>query len=614
MSYQLGIDLGTTYTAAAVCRSSDRGQLDPEVVTLGTRSATVASVLYLGADGSVLVGEAAERRALTDPDRVVREFKRRIGDDTPLIIGDTPHQAHDLAARMISWVVERVAEREGGPATRIAITHPASWGTHRKELLAGALRATGLSVTFLAEPQAAAVSYASAERVESGSTIAVYDLGGGTFDAAVVRKNGTFTLLGQPEGIDRLGGIDFNDAVFEHVRAGLGQALETVDVNDPSVLTAVSRLRRECVEAKEALSSDTEVTIPVLLPELRTQARLTRGEFEAMIRPQLEETVDALQRAVASAGLTAADLSVVLLVGGSSRIPLVAQLVSDTLDRPVAVDADPKNAIALGAALAITPQPKARHAAAETVFTAPVGPGGQAPNTPPQGLEERTPPRGTPTPIGGHRPAGAAGVAGMAAAAGIAGAGVAGAAQKNGPGVTATGASGATGGFGAPGGGGPGGPGGAGGPGWPTGAGGPGGGGPNWPYQPPPPEQTAQTVYVPQAAPVPARPAMASYDRPPVEPPLRRPVGLLIGVGGLLAVGAIVGTIALWPDPVPASTIDPITTEQTTEEVAPTTTTTVAPRPNNNVPPRVTTTRPTTTTKPPTTTTSAPAVVPPPAP
>ncbi|MGI8797984.1 MAG: Hsp70 family protein, partial [Pseudonocardia sp.] len=186
MSYQLGIDLGTTYTAAAVCRSSDRGQLDPEVVNLGTRSATVASVLYLGADGSVLVGEAAERRALTDPDRVVREFKRRIGDDTPLIIGATPHQAHDLAARMISWVVERVAEREGGPATRIAITHPASWGTHRKELLAGALRVTGLSVTFLAEPQAAAVSYASAERVESGSTIAVYDLGGGTFDAAVV--------------------------------------------------------------------------------------------------------------------------------------------------------------------------------------------------------------------------------------------------------------------------------------------------------------------------------------------------------------------------------------------------------------------------------------------
>jgi actin-like ATPase involved in cell morphogenesis len=603
MSYQLGIDLGTTYTAAAVCRLSDRGsQVDSEVVTLGTRSATVASVLYFGADGSVLVGEAAERRALTDPDRVVREFKRRIGDDTPIIVGGTGHQAHDLAARMISWVVARVAEREGGPATRIAITHPASWGTHRKELLGGALRTAGLSVTFLAEPQAAAVSYASAERVESGSTIAVYDLGGGTFDAAVVRKNGGFTLLGQPEGIDRLGGIDFNEAVFEHVSAGLGEALETMDVTDPSVLTAVARLRRECVEAKEALSSDTEVTIPVLLPELRTQARLTRGEFEGMIRPQVEETVDALGRAVASAGLAPADLSVVLLVGGSSRIPLVAELVSDTFDRPVAVDADPKNAIALGAALAITPQPTGRHAAAA---------GGEAPNTPPSGMPENTPtpPRGAPSPTGGHQVAGAAGVAGLAAAAGIAGTGVAAAAQS-GPGATgAMGAPAGTAGFDTgPGGGAPGG-----GSAWPSGPsggsgfGGAGGGGPNWPYESPPPEQTAQTAYVPHAAPVPSRPAV-SYERPPVEPPPRRRVGLLIGVGGLLAIAAIIGTIALWPNPVPASTIEPLSSQQTTQQVPTTTTAAVAPQqPNNNVAPRVTTTPPkTATTTKPTTASAAP--------
>uniref|UniRef100_UPI001BDD7B3C Hsp70 family protein n=1 Tax=Pseudonocardia sp. H11422 TaxID=2835866 RepID=UPI001BDD7B3C len=82
MSYQLGIDLGTTYTAAAVCRSSDQRWIEPEVVTLGTRTATVPSVLFIAGDGSVVVGDAAERRALTDPDRVVREFKRRVGDPT----------------------------------------------------------------------------------------------------------------------------------------------------------------------------------------------------------------------------------------------------------------------------------------------------------------------------------------------------------------------------------------------------------------------------------------------------------------------------------------------------------------------------------------------------
>jgi len=358
MTYQLGIDLGTTYTAAAVSRATGQQHADPEMVSLGDRSVQVPSVLYLAPDGSVLVGEAAERRVATDPDRVVREFKRQIGDEIPLVVGGRPYPAHELAATLVQWVVQRVAEREGAPARRIALTHPASWGAHKKELLQGALAARGLDVTFLAEPQAAALSYAAAERVERGSTIAVYDLGGGTFDAAVVRKNGTFTLLGHPEGIDRLGGVDFDDTVFAHVREAVGEAFDELDPADDTVVAAVSRLRRECKEAKEALSADTEVRIAVLLPGLQTAVRLTRGEFEAMIRPHLEESVDALHRAVTSAGLSPADLTAVLLVGGSSRIPLVAQLVSAAFDRPVAVDADPKNAIALGAALSISPRPE----------------------------------------------------------------------------------------------------------------------------------------------------------------------------------------------------------------------------------------------------------------
>jgi molecular chaperone DnaK len=364
MSYQLGIDLGTTYTAAAVSRATERQHADPDMVSLGDRAVQVPSVLYLAPDGAIVVGEAAERRAATDPDRVVREFKRQVGDEIPLVVGGTPYPAHELSAILVAWVVQRVAEREGGPAGRIALTHPASWGAHKKELLQGALAARGLNVTFLAEPQAAALSYAAAERVGRGSTIAVYDLGGGTFDSAVVRKNGTFELLGRPEGVDRLGGVDFDDAVFTHVREAVGEAFDRLDPADESVVAAVSRLRRECKEAKEALSADTEVRIAVLLPGLQTAVRLTRGEFEAMIRPQLEESVDALRRAVTSAGLAPADLSAVLLVGGSSRIPLVAQSVSAAFDRPVAVDADPKNAIALGAALAVSPRPESWPAAA----------------------------------------------------------------------------------------------------------------------------------------------------------------------------------------------------------------------------------------------------------
>ena len=368
MSYQLGIDLGTTYTAAAVCRSADRRWVEPEVVTLGTRAATVPSVLFVAPDGTVVIGEAAERRALTDPDRVVREFKRRIGDPTPIVVGGRAWAPEELSARLVRWVVDRVAEREGGPAAQIALTHPASWGAHKKDLLTAALAAQGLRVSLLAEPQAAALHYATQERVVAGSTIAVYDLGGGTFDAAVVRKADKseaafgaagFGLLGRPEGLDRLGGVDFDEVVFEHVREGLPTAFADLDDTDPGVLSAVSRVRRECTEAKEALSADTDVSIPVLLPAGGGSVRLHRSEFESMIRPQVEETVEALRKAVRSAGCAPDALTAVLLVGGSSRIPLVAQLVSEGLGRPVAVDTDPKNAIAKGAALSVSPKPTA---------------------------------------------------------------------------------------------------------------------------------------------------------------------------------------------------------------------------------------------------------------
>jgi molecular chaperone DnaK len=351
----LGIDVGTTRTAAATCRIG-AWPSECEIVNLGDRSSAVPSVLFVGDDGGVLVGEAAERRATSEPDHVVREFKRRIGDPTPVLVSGRPWAPEDLAARLVQWVVERVTQREGGPATHLAVTHPASWGAHKKDLLGAALHRHGLPVAFLAEPQAAALHYAAAERVEPGSTIAVYDFGGGTFDAAVVHKDAQgFSLLGRPEGVERLGGIDLDELVFEHVVEGLPEAFDGLDEDDPAVLSAVAAVRRECTEAKEALSADTEVSIPVLTPVGQGSVRLHRSEFEAMIHPHVEETVSALHRAIASAGVGADQLTAVLLVGGSSRIPLVAQMVSEQLGRPVAVDADPKNAIAKGAALSLTP-------------------------------------------------------------------------------------------------------------------------------------------------------------------------------------------------------------------------------------------------------------------
>ncbi|HEY3143682.1 MAG TPA: Hsp70 family protein [Acidimicrobiales bacterium] len=350
MAYYLGIDLGTTYTAAAIERD---GLV--EALTLGNRTASVPSVVFLRDDGEILVGEAATRRAMSEPGRVGREFKRRVGDPTPIILGGTPYAAEMLMARLLRWSVDRVREQQGTDPLAIALTHPANWGPYKLDLLTQAVRQVDIDAALmLPEPVAAATFYASQRRLDPQATVAVYDLGGGTFDAAMVRRTSQgFEIMGSPEGIERLGGIDFDEAVYAHVRAAIGDALDQLDPEEPAAVAALARLRQECIDAKEALSSDTDVSIPVLLPNLQTEVRLTRSEFEDMIRPAINETIVALRRSIRSASVSSDVISAVLLVGGSSRIPLVAQMVAAELGRPIAIDAHPKDAISFGAAIAV---------------------------------------------------------------------------------------------------------------------------------------------------------------------------------------------------------------------------------------------------------------------
>ena len=348
MSFQLGVDLGTTFTAAAVARG---GRV--EVASLGWRTAAVPSVVWVGADGTVLTGDVALRRGMSDPSRMAREFKRRVGDPTPLLLGGTPYSADALTAKLLTWVTESVASQEGDEPDSVTITHPANWGPYKKDLLLQAVRQVDLQgVALLSEPEAAAIYYASTERLPTGDVLAVYDLGGGTFDAAVLRKTAdSFELLGEPEGIERLGGIDFDEAVLGFVNEATDGALDALDPADPEAVEAIVSVREECVIAKEVLSGDTEASIPVWLPSQRSRVRMTRAEFEAIIRPTLVDTVTAMRRALESAGVQPSEVAKVLLVGGSSRIPLVGQLIGAEIGRPVVVDAHPKHAIALGAAL-----------------------------------------------------------------------------------------------------------------------------------------------------------------------------------------------------------------------------------------------------------------------
>ncbi|HKQ17411.1 MAG TPA: Hsp70 family protein, partial [Solirubrobacterales bacterium] len=370
MAYSLGIDLGTTYSAAAIARA-DR----LEIFQLGERAATIPSMVLLRADGEVLTGEAAERRALAEPTRTGREFKRRLGDPTPIILGGTPYGAEALLAHLLRAIVERVSQQLGERPAAIALCHPAAYGAYKLDLLQQAVRQADIGdVTLLTEPEAAALDYARQERVPSGSVFAIYDFGGGTFDATILRKTDTgFEALGQPEGLERLGGIDFDEALFRRALEVVAAAGVTVDPNDPATMAAIARLRDECRRGKEALSSDTDATIPIFLPGIQTEMRITRAEFEDMIRPRVHETIAALGRATRSAGLEYAGIDRILLVGGSSRIPLVAEMVREATGRPVAVDAHPKHTMAMGAAYVAEQHREATASAASAVAGVAVG-------------------------------------------------------------------------------------------------------------------------------------------------------------------------------------------------------------------------------------------------
>jgi serine/threonine protein kinase/actin-like ATPase involved in cell morphogenesis len=345
--YSLGVDLGTTFVAAAIARGPKA-----EMVTLGDRSMATPAAVFLGEDGSVVTGDAASRRGTSVPDRTAREFKRRLGDPTPIMVGGEPRTPVELMAALLRDVRDRVAQVEGGDPAQVVLTHPANWGPFRRALFDEVPLLAGLPDTVtITEPEAAAAHYAATRQLEVGSIIAVYDLGGGTFDVTVLRQGAEgIEILGVPEGIERLGGIDFDEAILNYVNHVSGGALHELDPRDPQVVLALSRLRQDCVLAKETLSLDTETVVPVFLPGRHFDVEITRTRFEELVRAQIESTVGELSRTLRSAQVSPSELSAVLLVGGSSRIPLVARMVSEELGRPTVVDAHPKYAVALGAA------------------------------------------------------------------------------------------------------------------------------------------------------------------------------------------------------------------------------------------------------------------------
>lgn len=390
MGYSLGVDLGTTFVAAAVSTAHR-----VKMIILGDYSVVVPAAVYLREDGVLIAGDAAGAHAVSNPDRVVRDMKRRLGDPTPVILGGRHYNVTELLGVVLQDAVGKVVDVQGERPERILLTHPANWGSFRRALLEEVAQHAGLdSPPLVSEPEAAAAYYAASRELADGHIVAVYDLGGGTFDATILRKQpGGVEILGTPAGIDRLGGVDFDEAILSYVDYATDGALSELDLSDPQTAVALAQLRQDCVAAKEALSINTETVIPVSLPHRHSDVRLTRADFENLVRAPIESTIDALSRTLASADVRPAQLSAVLLVGGSSRIPLVARMVSAALGRRTVVDTHPKHAVTLGAATlaARAPMPtpgtifssRVQHSLAATGALASASPQGTVPAQPP---------------------------------------------------------------------------------------------------------------------------------------------------------------------------------------------------------------------------------------
>jgi actin-like ATPase involved in cell morphogenesis len=377
LRYGVGIDLGTSFTSAAVS-GPDGTHMVPVSPTM-----TVPSVAYPAPDGALLTGGMA-LKAVSNPALVARNFKRRLGDPTPLVLDGSAYPAAALMAAQLRDMLAAVTSYAGSPPESIVLTYPAIWGPYRQEQFTEVPKLADVGdFHLITEPEAAATHYSTERKLDDGEVVAVYDLGGGTFDTTILRmRSGLMEILGTPEGREHLGGIDFDQALLAHVDQRLDGAVGELDVTDPAAAAALAQIQAMCVRGKEELSTELEVRLTVPLPSGPREVAVTRQEFNEMIRPSVQSTIELLHHTMTSARLGADDLSAVLLAGGSSRVPLVAELVARAFDKPVRMTLHPKFTVALGAALVST-QPRPATATPDACSQANPAPDDATPSTAP---------------------------------------------------------------------------------------------------------------------------------------------------------------------------------------------------------------------------------------
>jgi molecular chaperone DnaK len=358
VGYRAAIDFGTSYTVAA-CQAGSQAASVLNLVSEGRLTSAVA----LDNEGRLQAGPYVDEALALAPDRVERTPKRCV-DQPDVMLGGQPVQTVDLVAAVLRYVRDEMLRHfNGRDPDELWLTHPARWetGDPRMERLEAAARQAGFGqARLLAEPCAAALALAAAGQLDvtEGELIAVYDLGGGTFDTALLSRapGGDFVLVGEPGGDQELGGEWLDDRLFERLSGQL-PADDEASLRDPGSSPDASRWRRagaafrqEIRKAKERLARETSVQIPLSPPFSLDHLSLSRADLERTATSLINESADRFELFLQRNGHTAADLAAICLVGGSSRLTVVNRILGNRFGpRHIATLGDPKAVTALGA-------------------------------------------------------------------------------------------------------------------------------------------------------------------------------------------------------------------------------------------------------------------------
>lgn len=350
MGKVIGIDLGTTNSCVSVLEGGD-----PVVIANAEGNRTTPSVVGFAKNGERLVGETAKRQAITNPDRTISSIKRHMGTDYTVEIDSKKYTPQDISAMVLSKLKADAESYLGEKVSEAVITVPAYFTDSQKQATKDAGKIAGLDVKrIINEPTAASLAYGLDKEDSQHHKILVYDLGGGTFDVSILELgDGVFEVLAT-SGNNKLGGDDFDEKVLNFLADSFAKE-NGVDLRKDKM--ALQRLKEAAEKAKKELSSaqTTNINLPFITVNqegpLHMNMDLTRAKFDQLTADLVKQTIDPMKKSMADAGISNSDISKVILVGGSTRIPAVQDAVKEVTGKDPFKGINPDECVAIGAAI-----------------------------------------------------------------------------------------------------------------------------------------------------------------------------------------------------------------------------------------------------------------------